>query len=219
MVTFKLSLVTTIFAILLGYPLAYQIVRTDSPLVRAALVMTVAIPFLTNLIVRLYALTLVLGNTGFINTFLIRTGLMGENDILPLVRNDIGVAIGLTYFVLPFVVFTLSASLRRLDSTLEEAAMSLGANKVITFLKVTLPLSIPGVVGAATLSFILSVSAFAVPLIIGEGNVAMIANTIYDQVLFVENIPFGSALAVIALAITMLLLLVQARLTRGRYGA
>ena len=141
-VTFKLSLVTTIFAILLGYPLAYQIVRTDSPLVRAALVMTVAIPFLTNLIVRLYALTLVLGNTGFINTFLIRM-----------------------------------------------------------------------------LSFILSVSAFAVPLIIGEGNVAMIANTIYDQVLFVENIPFGSALAVIALAITMLLLLVQARLTRGRYGA
>lgn len=97
--------------------------------------------------------------------------------------------------------------------------MGLGANKVVTFLKVTLPLSMPGVIGAATLSFILSVSAFATPLIIGEGNVAMIANTIYDQVLFVENIPFGAALAVIALAVTMALLTLQARLTRRRFHA
>ena len=218
-VTFKLSFIATLFAILLGYPIAYRIVRTDSALVRGFLVMAVAIPFLTNLIVRLYALTLVLGNTGFINKLLIATGLMAENEIFPLVRNDLGVGIGLTYFVLPFVVFTLAAALRRLDGSLEEAAMGLGANKVVTFLKVTLPLSMPGVIGAATLSFILSVSAFATPLIIGEGNVAMIANTIYDQVLFVENIPFGAALAVIALAITMALLTLQARLTRRRFHA
>mgnify|MGYP001200689380 CR=1 FL=1 len=117
------------------------------------------------------------------------------------------------------MVFTLAAALRRLDTTLEEAAMSLGANKVVTFFKVTLPLSMPGVIGAATLSFILSASAFATPLILGEGSVAMIANTIYDQVLFVENIPFGAALAVIALVITIMLLYLQARLTRKRYGA
>ena len=218
-VTFKLSFIATVFAVLLGYPIAYQIVRTDSPLIRGFLVMTVAIPFLTNLIVRLYALTLVLGNTGLINKLLIATGLMAENEIFPLVRNDLGVGIGLTYFVLPFVVFTLAAALRRLDNTLEEAAMILGANKAVTFFKVTLPLSMPGVIGAATLSFILSVSAFATPLILGEGNVAMIANTIYDQVLFVENIPFGAALAIIALAITMLLLYLQARLTRKSYRA
>ncbi len=218
-VTFKLSFIATMFAILLGYPLAYQIVRADSVLVRGFLIMMVAIPFLTNLIVRLYALTLVLGNTGLINKLLIATDLMTENEIFPLVRNDLGVGIGLTYFVLPFVVFTLAAALRRLDSTLEEAAMSLGADQIVTFFKVTLPLSMPGVIGAATLSFILSVSAFATPLILGEGNVAMIANTIYDQVLFVENIPFGAALAVIALAITMLLLYLQARLTRKRFNA
>ena len=217
-VTFKLALIATVFALLLGYPIAYQIVRTDSAKVRAFLVLTVAVPFLTNLIVRLYALTLVLGNTGLINKFAIWSGLMTENEILPLVRNDLGVGIGLTYFVLPFVVFTLAAALRRLDNTLEDAAMSLGANRVVTFVRITLPLSMPGVIGAATLSFILSVSAFAVPLILGEGNVAMIANTIYDQVLFVENIPFGAALAVIAL-VTIALLVLQGRLTRKRYDA
>ena len=218
-VTFKLSAIATVFALLLGYPLAYQMVRTNSARMRTFLILTIAIPFLTNLIVRLYALTLVLGNTGLINKFAIWSGLMTENEILPLVRNDLGVGIGLTYFVLPFVVFTLAAALRRLDTTLEEAAMSLGANKVVTFFKVTLPLSMPGVIGAATLSFILSASAFATPLILGEGSVAMIANTIYDQVLFVENIPFGAALAVIALVITILLLYLQGRLTRKRYGA
>ena len=218
-VTFKLSFIAMVFALLLGYPLAYQMVRTDSTKMRAFLVLTIAIPFLTNLIVRLYALTLVLGNTGLINKFAIWTGLMTENEILPLVRNDLGVGIGLTYFVLPFVVFTLAAALRRLDNTLEEAAMSLGANKVVTFFRVTLPLSMPGVIGAATLAFILSVSAFATPLILGEANVAMIANTIYDQVLFVENIPFGATLAVIALAITILVLYLQGRLTRARYIA
>ena len=218
-VTFKLSFVATFFSLLLGYPLAYQMVRTDSAKMRAFLVLTIAVPFLTNLIVRLYALTLVLGNTGLINKFAIWSGLMTENEILPLVRNDLGVGIGLTYFVLPFVVFTLAAALRRLDNTLEEAAMSLGANKVVTFVRVTLPLSMPGVIGAGTLAFILSVSAFATPLILGEGNVAMIANTIYDQVLFVENVPFGSALAVIALVITIVVLYLQGRLTRTRYDA
>ena len=134
-------------------------------------------------------------------------------------RTELGVGIGLVYFVLPFVIFTLTSSFRRLDQELTEAAQSLGAGKVASFFLVTLPLSKPGIIGAASLSFILCVPAFSIPLLLGEGSVLMIANAIYDRVLFAENLPFGAALAVLALIITLIFLILQMRLTRQRYHA
>ncbi len=217
--TFKLSFYAMVSAVFIGYPIAYQIVRARTAFVRNALIMLVAIPFMTNLIVRLYALTLVMSNTGLINTMLRRIGFMSENELVSMLRTELGVAIGLCYFVLPFVVFTLVSSLGLLDTTLEEAAQSLGADRTVAFLKVTLPLSIPGVIGASMLAFMLSVSAFATPLVLGSNTVPMIANKIYDQVMFVGNKPFGSALAVVALVIAVTLLYLQARTTEGRRDA
>lgn len=213
LVTFKLSVVVTVTSIVLGFPIAYWIVRTNSPNIRAGVISLVAIPFMTSLIVRLYSLTMVLGNSGLINTGLRGAGFVAPDDFVPLIRNELGVAIGLTYFVLPFVVFTLTSALRRLDRTLEEAAQNLGADEISTFARVTLPLSLPGVVGAAMLAFALSVTAFTTPLILGGAAVRMIANLVYDQVLFVHNVPFGSALAVIALAVTFMILYVHRRVT------
>ena len=218
LVTVKLSALATITAVALGFPLAHWLVRSPSRIVRTALIVGVAVPFMTSLIVRLYALTLVLGNTGLINRGLQWTGAVAGDDFVPLIRNQTSVVLGLTYFVLPFVVFTLAGVLRRLDVTLEEAAGSLGADRIRTFFLVTLPLTVPGVIAAASLAFALSATAFATPLILGGSAVKMIANTIYDQVLFVHNVPFGAALAVIALVATAAVTYLGARLDRGAGG-
>ncbi len=213
-VTFEVSVIATAITILLGYPIAYRIVRTDSKATRVTLIMLVAIPFMTNIIVRLYSLTLVLGNTGLINELAHAAGFLPERENIALMRNQIGVTVGLVYFCLPFVVFTLTSAINQLDATLEEASQSLGANRTMTFFKVTLPLSMPGVVGAAALAFILCVPAFGIPLILGGAAVRMIANTVYDQVMVVQNIPFGAAFSVVALLITLVILLAQGAITR-----
>jgi ABC-type spermidine/putrescine transport system permease subunit I len=214
LLTLKLSAAASVVSVVLGFALAYWIVRTPSARVRAALIIVVAVPFMTSLIVRLYALTLVLGNTGLVNTTLQGLRVLAENEFVPLVRNQVGVTIGLVYFVLPFVVLTLAAVLRRLDATLEEAAQNLGADPARTFLAVTLPLAVPGVLGAASLAFALSVTAFATPLILGGSAVRMIATVIYDQVLFVHNVPLGAAISMVALAVSLAVMYASARLMR-----
>ena len=214
LLTLKLSAAASVVSVVLGFALAYWIVRTPSARVRAALIIVVAVPFMTSLIVRLYALTLVLGNTGLVNTTLQGLRLLPENEFVPLVRNQLGVTIGLVYFVLPFVVLTLAAVLRRLDATLEEAAQNLGADPARTFLAVTLPLAVPGVLGAASLAFALSVTAFATPLILGGSAVRMIATVIYDQVLFVHNVPLGAAISMVALAVSLAVMYASGRLMR-----
>jgi ABC-type spermidine/putrescine transport system permease subunit I len=215
LLTIELSAVASVISAVLGFSLAYWIVRTPSARVRAALIIVVAVPFMTSLIVRLYSLTLVLGNTGLVNVALQGLRVVPENEFVPLIRNRLGVTIGLTYFVLPFVALTLAAVLRRLDATLEEAAQNLGASPARTFLAVTLPLALPGVLGAASLAFALSVTAFATPLILGGTAVQMIATVIYDQVLFVHNVPLGAAVSLVALAVTLVVMYASARLTGG----
>jgi len=218
-VTFRLSAIATLASLTLGFPIAYWIVRTESRRVRAALIILVAIPFMTSLIVRLYALLLVLGNTGLINRAVHALGIVPENDFIPLIRNETSVAIGLTYFVLPFVIFTLASAFRRFDRTLEEAAQNLGADEVMTFLRITLPLLAPGVLAAGTLAFVLAGTAFATPLVLGGSAVRMIANVIYDQALFAQNMPVAAGLSAVALAFTLVCLAVAGRLARWRRHA
>jgi len=216
--TLRLSAVSTIASLVLGLPIAYWIVRTPSARVRATLIMLVAVPFMTGLIVRLYALMLVLGNTGLVNRVLHGLGILPENDFLPLIRNETSVAIGLTYFVLPFVIFTLAGGFRRFDRTLEEAAQSLGADEVITFFRVTLPLLAPGVLAAGTLAFVLAGTAFATPLLLGGSAVRMIANVIYDQAMFAQNLPVAAALSAVALVFTLSCLMLAGRLGRRAHA-
>jgi ABC-type spermidine/putrescine transport system permease subunit I len=217
--TFRLSAASALFSLLLGLPIAYWIVRTESARTRAGLIILVAVPFMTSLIVRLYSLLLVLGNNGAVNRVLQALGLVAENDFIPLIRNEVSVAIGLTYFVLPFVIFTLAGGFRRFDRTLEEAAQNLGADEVSTFLHVTLPLLAPGVLAAGTLAFVLAGTAFATPLILGGSAVRMIANVIYDQAMFAQDMPVAAALSAVALLFTMACLVVSGRLSRWRRHA
>lgn len=213
--TFRLSAAATAASLVLGLPIAYWIVRTDSARTRATLIVLVAVPFLTSLIVRLYSLLLVLGNSGLVNRTLQAVGVIPENDFVPLVRNELGVAIGLTYFVLPFVIFTLAGGFRRYDRTLEEAAQNLGADEVVTFLRITIPLLAPAILAAGTLAFVLAGTAFATPLILGGSAVRMLGNVIYDQALFAQNMPMAAGLSVLALGFTIACLYVAGRLSRG----
>jgi ABC-type spermidine/putrescine transport system permease subunit I len=212
--TVRLSAIATIGSLLLGFPVAHWIVRTESRRVRTALVMLVAVPFMTSLIVRLYALMLVLGNTGLVNRALQAIGILPESEFIPLIRNELSVAIGLIYFVLPFVIFTLAGGFRRVDKTLEEAAQNLGADEFTTFWRVTMPLVAPGVLAAGTLAFVLAGTAFATPLLLGGSSVRMIANVIYDQAMFAQNMPVASALSAVALFFTLLCLALSGRLAR-----
>jgi ABC-type spermidine/putrescine transport system permease subunit I len=214
--TFSLSAMATLASLALGLPIAYWIVRTESRRVRAALIMLVAVPFMTSLIVRLYSLMLVLGNTGLINRLLQALGVIAENDFIPLIRNEVSVTIGLTYFVLPFVIFTLAGTFRRYDRTLEEAAQNLGADEVSTFFRVTMPLLAPGVLAAGTLAFVLAGTAFATPLILGGSAVRMIANVIYDQALFAQNMPIAAGMSAVALVFTLVCLYAAGRIARWR---
>src|SRR5262249_50668943 len=149
---------------------------------------------------------------GLVNAGLQVLRVIPENEFVPLIRNQLGVTVGLTYFVLPFVVLTLASILQRLDVTLEEAAQNLGADPTRTFLAVTVPLALPGVLGAASLAFALSVTAFATPLILGGTAVRMIATVVYDQVLFVHNVPLGAAISMVALGVTLAVMYASARL-------
>ena len=212
--TFRISVYVTVLTVVLGYLISFKIVKTRSDALRTFLVLCVAIPFMTNIVVRMYAMSLVMSNAGLLNKLLHATGLLSEGSVFPMVRNERGVVTGLVAFVLPFVTFVMTAAFKRADETLEDAARSLGAGPVITFVRVTFPLSLPGVIGGAALSFILSVSAFVTPLILGQGNVRMIANAVYDLVMFADNKPLGAALSVIALVLTIAVLYVQQLLTR-----
>jgi ABC-type spermidine/putrescine transport system permease subunit I len=217
--TLRLSAWATAGSLLFGLPIAFWIVRTPSARVRATLIILVAVPFMTSLIVRLYALLLALGNNGIVNRTLQATGLIAENDFVPLIRNETSVAIGLVYFVLPFVVFTLAGSFKRFDRTLEEAAANLGADPVVVLFRVTLPLMAPGILAAGTLAFVLAGTAFATPLVLGGSAVRMIANAIYDQALFAQNLPVAAALSAVALAFTVACLWLAGRLSRrGAYA-
>lgn len=215
-VTFRLSAIATVASLVLGLPIAYWIVRTESARTRTTLIILVAVPFLTSLIVRLYSLLLVLGNSGLVNKVLQALGLIEGNDFIPLIRNEIGVAIGLTYFVLPFVIFTLAGGFRRYDRTLEEAAQNLGADEVVTFCRITLPLLAPGILAAGTLAFVLAGTAFATPLILGGSAVRMLGNVIYDQAMFAQNMPAAAALSVVALVFTMACLVLAGRFSKWK---
>jgi ABC-type spermidine/putrescine transport system permease subunit I len=217
-VTVKLSFIVSLASVILGTPVAFAIARSRSPLRRALMIIAIVIPFMVSHIVKLYALTVVLGNTGAINTALRYLGAIGENDFVPLMRNQFGVMIGLVVFVLPYVILMLAGVLRRLDARLEQAAQSLGADMIGTFVHVTLPILAPSLLSAGMTSFALASVAFATPLILGGGAVSMIANAVYDQAISALNQPLASALAVVALAMTAAILLFGSKVERLLFG-
>jgi spermidine/putrescine transport system permease protein len=201
--TIWIATATTALCLIASYPVAYYLaLRAGQRWKRLLLVLTV-IPFWTSFLIRTYAWMLLLRSEGVINSLLLHTGLIHEP--LKLLYNDFAVLVGQVYGELPFMILPIYVALERLDTRLLEAAQDLGANRFWTFIKVTLPLSRPGLIAGIVLVFIPSLGAFITPDLLGGAKSIMVGNLIQNQ--FAQlNQPFGSALSLLLTAAVLLLL-------------
>lgn len=205
--TFAIAGVATLGCLALGFPLALFISRAGRR--RNLYLQLVILPFWTSFLVRTYAWMFLLRDTGLINTVLLSLGVIPEP--LPLLYNDGAVFIGLVYGYLPFVVLPLYATLERMDKSLIEAAADLGATPWQTVTRVILPLCGPGFRAAAILVFIPCLGAYLTPDLLGGGLSVMAGNLIQNQFTTARDWPFGSAVALMLMAIVMILLTVWVR--------
>jgi putative spermidine/putrescine transport system permease protein len=210
-----LSFVSTTLTLLMAYPVALFLFRTTSRFKTLLAVLAIA-PMLVNGVVRIFGWLAVLGDRGLVNGLLSGLGLTKEP--VRLVYNYIGVSIGLAESLLPYMVLALLAGFGRLSRALEEAASSLGAPPWRVFLRVTLPLSLPAVVLGYLICFVLAMSAYITPKLLGGGRVFLLATEIFDQGVTNVNWPAAAALALYTLVLVLLLLATWGTLTR-RVGA
>jgi putative spermidine/putrescine transport system permease protein len=198
--TVVLSLETTALTLAASYPVAYALARGRSARLRAVLLILTLAPFFTGAVVRAYAWIVVLGNQGFLNSLLL--GLHLRSTPYPMLFTLRSVLVGLVHFSMPVMILVLAAGISHIDPVYERAALSLGAGPVRTFLRITLPLSLPGVISGTVVVFAWTFSAFPTPALLGGGRVRMIANVVKDLAMDSFNWPGGAAFAVVALGVS-----------------
>ena len=211
-----LAALTTVICLIVGYPLAFFISTRRRRIVRQVALFLVILPFWTNFLIRTYAWRILLGEAGTINGVLLSLGLIPEP--LSLLNTQLAVLIGLVYGFLPFMVLPIYASVERFNFRYVDAAHDLGANDVRAFLRVVLPLTLPGVVAGCALVFIPSVGAFVTPDLLGGTKGLMIGNLINKQFGGSGNMPLGSALSIVMMAVVMISLLVYVFANRRETG-
>lgn len=197
----KISTISTFLCLLIGYPIAYGIVRS-SPTTKNLLLLAVILPFWTSFLLRVYAWMGLLADQGTINDFLIGIGLI-ETPIRML-YTEFAVYVGIVYTYLPFMVLPLYANMEKLDMSLTEAAADLGARPTKTFLTVTLPLTTPGMIAGSLLVFIPATGEYVIPDLLGGGNVLMIGRLLYNEFNANHDWPVSAAVAVILLVLLVL---------------
>ena len=193
------AVLTTVLCLFLGYPVAY-IISLASGRKKMMLVLLVTIPMWINMLVRTYAWVGILQDKGMVNTIL---GFFGLGPVT-LIYTDFAVVLGMVYNFIPFMILQIYTALSKMDKSYLEAASDLGANKVQSFLKITLPLSLPGVLSGITLVFLPAVSSFFIPKMLGGGQYVLIGNVIESQFLTSGNWNFGSAISLIMAVIIMI---------------
>ena len=201
------ALSATLIALLIGYPAAYAIAKAP-PSRQTALLFLAILPFWTNYLIRTYAWIVLLNPAGLINAALIGSGLRTEP--VALLYTKPAVVLGLVYSYTPFVILAIYSALQRLDPSYAEASRDLGAGSAQTFLRVTLPLTAPGVAAGAVFVFVLSIGNFVTPDLLGGGKFQMVGNLIYDQFLSARDWPFGASLSALLIGLMMALLFAQA---------
>lgn len=205
------AVITTIICIFVGYPIAYIIANTEGRL-NVMLILLITIPMWINMLVRTYAWVGILQDDGVINTVL---GWLGIGP-LKMLHTDFAVILGMVYNFVPFMILQIYTSLTKMDKSLLEAARDLGANEVECFLRVTLPLSIPGVISGITLVFLPAVSSFFIPKLLGGGQYVLIGNVIESQFLTAGNWNFGSAISLIMAVIIMISMYITKKVDRNQ---
>ncbi len=187
-----IAAVTTIICILIGYPTAYVIAKMK-PKSQVIMVLMITLPTWINMLVRTYAWRSMLDKNGLINNILVMIGI----GPVKLLETSFAVVLGMVYNFIPFMILQIYTALSKMDNSYIEAANDLGANKVQSFFKITLPLSVPGIISGITLVFLPAVSSFFIPKLLGGGQYVLIGNVIENQFLTTGNWGFGSAISLI----------------------
>lgn len=198
-----ISFITTVVCLLFGYPFAYFIARAPKKF-RVVLMMLIIVPFWTNSLVRTYAWIILLRTEGIINIYLMKLGFIQEP--LTMLYNQGAVLVGLVYTLFPFMILPLYASIEKLDPTYLEAAGDLGASPWKSFLRITLPLTMPGIIAGSLLVFIPTLGYFFIPDLMGGSKTMLVSNLIKNQFLTARDWPFGSALSIVLIIITLVLI-------------
>ncbi|HEV7344014.1 MAG TPA: ABC transporter permease subunit [Devosia sp.] len=194
----KIALISTLIALLIGYPMAYAIARAPDRW-RNILLMLVILPFWTSFLLRVYALTGFMRGNGVINQSL---GLFGIEPLV-MMQTDFAVYVGIVYTYLPFMILPLYTNLVKLDDALLEASADLGARPTRTFLTITLPLSLPGIIAGSMLVFIPAIGEFVIPSLLGGPSTLMIGRVLWDEFFANTNWPRASAVAIAMLVVVV----------------
>lgn len=214
--TLWIALLTTAATLLVGFPVAWQLARSRSRW-RPVLYGIVLSPLLVGIVVRSFGWTILLGNNGVINKAARSLGLTLAP--LPLMYNTLGIVIALTHVFLPFMVLPIMAALQTIDPALEAAGRSLGATRRVAFRRIVLPLALPGIQSSCILVFVLALSAYVTPVLIGGMRVKTMTLTVVDTLTDAFQWPLGSALALMLSVAGGLCVVLFARATRMRWAA
>lgn len=214
--TLWIALLTTAATLLVGFPVAWQLARSRSRW-RPVLYGIVLSPLLVGIVVRSFGWTILLGNNGVLNKAARSLGLTLAP--LPLMYNTLGIVIALTHVFLPFMILPVMAALQTIDPALEAAGRSLGATRRVTFRRIVLPLALPGIQSGCILVFVLALSAYVTPVLIGGMRVKTMTLTVVDTLTDAFQWPLGSALALMLSVAGGLCVILFARATRMRWAA
>ncbi len=213
--SFYIASICTAMCLILGYPFAYSIARIESRF-KGLLIFLIIIPFWTSSLIRCYSMVTLLKPKGVINSILLSLGIIDKP--LPLLYTDTSVMIGLVYNLLPFMVLPLLTNIERLDHRLLDAARDLGANRLTTFRKIILPLTLPGILSGCILVFLPAMTIFYIPDLLGGSKSLLLGNLIQNQFLIAGNWPVGSAISIVFTLLLAILLLIYWRSTRSSYS-
>jgi putative spermidine/putrescine transport system permease protein len=213
--TMWIAAISTLLSILLGYPAAYHVFRLRSQKQRAVLTLVLLVPVMLSLVVTAFAWMLLLGPNGFVNRILMGFHLASEP--LRLLNTEIGVIIVLVYSFSPYMVLSINAALENIDPSLTRAARILGATSWQAFWKITLPLSVPGILSGALMVFSLSAAAFVTPYVIGGNRVKVIPLLIYNFAVTLFDWPDAAALCVLLVVLMIIVTFFISRSVERRF--
>ncbi len=205
----RIGFITTIICLFVGYPLAYMISKCKEE-IQGFLILAVTIPTWINMLLRTYAWMNLLADNGIINNLLQAIGL----SPMSILYTDFSVILGMVCNFLPFMIIPIHTSLSKMDHSLVEAAMDLGANRMQTFRKIILKMSMPGILNGLMMVFLMSISSFVIPKLLGGGQYVLIGNLIENQFISVGDWNFGSAISVLLAVVILIFMTFMTKLDK-----
>ncbi|RTZ23990.1 ABC transporter permease [Vibrio penaeicida] len=214
----SLAIIVAFITVVVAYPMAFVIAKTRNPRLNTFLIILVLVSMQLDMVIRLYGMMVIFGDNGLINNFLMGLGLIENQSPVAFMYNFLGVVLGLVQFSMPFMILTLVGVIKGINPSLEEAARSLGASRVKTFWRVTLPVSMPGILSGSLLIFALSISSYIVPALMGGFRVGVLPIHIFQQVAEGARFQFGATISVVLFVLCAIAVGVYLRVSNQKTG-